>query len=1385
MEKSFLKITKLSLAISMAFSVFACAPIKNLNSTLPQKELNSKISAKGVLSINLSNLFKNKGFNTKGTFSDVKIKQLKIEVYGSDISTKIIKHVDWVGGSFNQTVNIDIPQGKNRIVSVTGVDDIGQPISRLMSVVDIYANTTSTAVINYGTTAVARVLNNILNSNNKSVVDKLDIERLKRLITNITGYRDFDNTYFSNAGANPSPSEIDVFSISDRIIANDGYIDPDNTTDLKNKLAFGKLKVYVKDKSGNAVLSNVNLAVNDITGKAPVKVNNYSNIDVDQGVWEISAKVYINSNGTTINFPLNTTEERNLILNGGGILYAKQQIFVRGTQEQEINLNLTNLKVKEIQLFKDEKKLDNYETEINNPQDLDARVFYDDDSYSRDQVVWEINDSSVATITSAGVITGLKRASTNLKLISILDKDKTASFSINFKDPGLAPVINSFTGGPAGLLTIFGRNFDDQVPLNNIVKINGYKADVVEVTTEYIKVTIPNGGAVGSGKITVENTNGLKISDNIFVGNPILSIGGLTIASTPASGFIMGSLNSVQVVGVNYLLEELTRENRINQLIAPVPTIVYPSVTLNTGLVSALTAGQIKFIADYINFNSTTFANDVANAPAGTTLSQLLANTKYHDVENKINLLSIDSGSVLAEDIMPMPGFKQITTVPDLTTPLSLTVTTLNGDALLGATTITLNNTSTISVGQSIKINNQTLNIQAVNGNNITFTPALLSAATDKSPVLQSFIAPIAAGATTLPLTSSAEIAVGQKLSINNEIVSVTSVNLLGNTVTFTPPLTKSVVSTALIPQDVLLLVYQPITTVNGNAFAGATTITLNSTSNISVGQNIAINNQTLNIQALNGNNITFTPALSGNISTGTNVLKSSSSTLRDYIISKLPGLPSTTADLFTADITAQKTGATLSSILTHIKYLADKVFIDNYIKDLTGQIKEVPSFGVLASSLTDIQIQKIADYTGLNYDTIKADVLAIKASDLVSITQSKVKLINLFSNPKYHVQNTNIKNLLANPTIIDSPLLGTTLVSKMTSAHIDFLANQLLINRNVLSNDLAVAPSGTTFAQFFASSKYHGADNAGLTTSTTLAGVNAGIKSYITQIAKISTPVLDIGFSTAPPDTVFNTLTALKNYVTTNNTVTGNNTVYGASEGPMVAVNLSQFTMDSSEVNNLEFKKFMDADGYNKREYWTDAGWNWKLSNSITQPLYWSDSRYNQDNQPVVGVSWYESYAYAKWAGKRLPTEAEWEFAAKGISTAASPWGNKLYPWGNTNPRTAPTNLTNGFFGSDGSADGFKFTGPVVSLPAGNSLSGLSNMSGNVMEWVSDWYDYQYYGRSSDFTNPQGPVNGSFKSVRGGSWTHSADELRASYRELFLRPESRNLNLGFRCVKN
>jgi formylglycine-generating enzyme required for sulfatase activity len=106
-----------------------------------------------------------------------------------------------------------------------------------------------------------------------------------------------------------------------------------------------------------------------------------------------------------------------------------------------------------------------------------------------------------------------------------------------------------------------------------------------------------------------------------------------------------------------------------------------------------------------------------------------------------------------------------------------------------------------------------------------------------------------------------------------------------------------------------------------------------------------------------------------------------------------------------------------------------------------------------------------------------------------------------------------------------------------------------------------------------------------------------------------------------------------------------------------------SAFWIDKYEVTNERFKKFMDAGGYTNSAYWSQTGWKWLQSEGITQPLYWNDKRYNTPQQPVVGVSWYEADAYARWAGKRLPTTLEWQAAAQGTDNRIWPWGSVWDP--------------------------------------------------------------------------------------------------------------------------
>lgn len=200
----------------------------------------------------------------------------------------------------------------------------------------------------------------------------------------------------------------------------------------------------------------------------------------------------------------------------------------------------------------------------------------------------------------------------------------------------------------------------------------------------------------------------------------------------------------------------------------------------------------------------------------------------------------------------------------------------------------------------------------------------------------------------------------------------------------------------------------------------------------------------------------------------------------------------------------------------------------------------------------------------------------------------------------------------------------------------------------------------------------------------------------------------------------------------------------------------LDSFMMDKYEVSNARFKEFMKATGH-------------------PAPAYWDDPRLSRSNQPVVGVSWNDAAAFCKWEGKRLPTEAEWERAAKG------PSGDNHYPWGHTlDPKKANYGQNVGR------------TEPVDSYPEGVNGFGLYNMAGNVFEWVADWYDPKYY-KESVALNPQGPTKGynfanqgPVRVLRGGSWLAPETSLHTSHR-FWNQPENNSygVGLGFRCAKS
>ncbi len=200
----------------------------------------------------------------------------------------------------------------------------------------------------------------------------------------------------------------------------------------------------------------------------------------------------------------------------------------------------------------------------------------------------------------------------------------------------------------------------------------------------------------------------------------------------------------------------------------------------------------------------------------------------------------------------------------------------------------------------------------------------------------------------------------------------------------------------------------------------------------------------------------------------------------------------------------------------------------------------------------------------------------------------------------------------------------------------------------------------------------------------------------------------------------------------------------------------LDPYWIDKYEASNARYKEFMKA-------------------TSHPAPAYWDDPRLNKQNQPVVGVSWTDANAFCKWEGKRLPSEAEWERAAKG------PEGANHYPWGHKlDPKKANYGQNVGR------------TMPVDSYSEGVSGFGVYNMAGNVFEWVEDWYDPSYYKQSLAL-NPKGADQGynyanqgPVKVLRGGSWLAPETSLHTSHR-FWNQPDNNSygVGLGFRCAKS
>lgn len=232
--------------------------------------------------------------------------------------------------------------------------------------------------------------------------------------------------------------------------------------------------------------------------------------------------------------------------------------------------------------------------------------------------------------------------------------------------------------------------------------------------------------------------------------------------------------------------------------------------------------------------------------------------------------------------------------------------------------------------------------------------------------------------------------------------------------------------------------------------------------------------------------------------------------------------------------------------------------------------------------------------------------------------------------------------------------------------------------------------------------------------------------------------------------------------------TFTMGNEKRASDERPVHKVYLDAYYISKYEVTNAEYYDFWRS--LQAKKIKNTQGTTQHTPENFTHLSHigdWPERATEFPNHPVVGVSWHDAKAYAEWKGMRLPTEAEWEKAARGYSDRTWPWGNAIKPYANTSDKN----------------DGYENRiAPVGSFPKGKSYFGVMDMAGNVWEWTADWYSDVYYFHSPK-KNPTGPTVGSWRVIRGGSWIDTLPRCSTTFRYYFY-PTLKTSSVGFRVAK-